>query len=365
MKFFTQLQSRTLLFSVALISLGFIPSTTQAAYEGPVCVLWLQTTVGSVVAAGESEVMLNKGDELKIYWFSANATKAEVESGRIVAVSGNAIKSPTTKTTYTYTFSKGSRNIKCSVVVYPVEATVTPSTLSNLSSKPTLSGIAKNTKTISFKVFKAGSKKPVYESDSVKVTDGKWKHTLSDSLSKGSHSLVLYGSDGLKLNTISTQVLTIGTVVSANTSAGTIVAQPIPLLVGGVAKKNQVVGVSYLQVLNVGLEPVTISGIRVKQTGTASTDTVLSLIATDDTELHKAQVGKIGMSPFKSGEALIPISIVIQPKKTSLFTLKATLAGDLSGAVDDTLKLVISGIDSPSSVKGTFPIKGVTWTMAQ
>jgi hypothetical protein len=131
-----------------------------------------------------------------------------------------------------------------------------------------------------------------------------------------------------------------------------------------VAKENQTITVSYLQVLNVGLQPVTVTGIRLKQTGTADTDAIVSLIAVDDTEVYKKQVGNIGQSPFMSDEALIPITLTIQPKETRLFTLKALMGTDLSDYSGDTVKLVVSGVDSRSSVKGTFPIKGVTWTIA-
>ena len=365
MKYVTLFQFRTLLLSVALTAAFLMPSTTNAAYEGPVCVLWVQTTSGSVVAAGESEVMLNKGDDLKIYWFSVNATEAENGNGDSIPLTGRTVKSPTSKTTYSYTFSKGSQEFECSVVVYPVEGEVTGSTLSTLSNTPTISGTAENTKTVSLKVFKFGSKSAVYDSGAVSVVDGAWKHKLTDSLPKGSYNLVLYGSNELKLNTISKQTLTIGTTASSDTGASTIVVQSIPLLVGGVARRNQTVGLSYLQVLNVGLQSVTITGIRMKQAGTASTDTILSLLATDDTELAKGQVGKVGTSPFRSGEALIPITLTLKPKETRLFTLKATLASDLSDDVGDTLKLQVSGVDSRSSVKGTFPIRGVTWTLAQ
>lgn len=365
MNILTTIQSKKTLLALGLFVALSIPSITQAAYTGPVCVIWTQTSSGSVVAAGESEVMLNKGEDITMYWLSANATAAENNTGDSIPVSGKTVKSPTKKTTYTYTFSRGSREMECSVVVHPVDVTVNKSTLSTLSTKPTISGTAKDTKTVSFEIFKTGVKKPVYESETIKVVDGDWKHKLTDTLPKGSYSLVLYGTDGLALNTVSKQALTIGSTVSADTGASTIVVESIPLLNGGVAKENQVVTLSYLQVLNVGLQPVTITGIKMKQTGTASTDAIVSLIAVDDTEVYKKQVGNIGNSPFVSGEALIPITLTIKPKETRLFTLKALLGSDLSDWSGDTVKMVVSGVNSRSAIKGTFPIRGVTWTIAQ
>lgn len=365
MNLLTILHSKKLLVAVALFSVLGIPSVTQAAYTGPVCILWTQTSSGSVVAVGESEVMLNRGEDITIYWLSANATAAEDGSGDSIPVSGKTVKSPTKKTTYTYTFNRGSREVECSVVVYPVEGSVKKSTLSSESTKPTITGTAKDTKTVSFEVFKAGVKKPVYESETIKVVDGTWKHKVANTLPKGVYSLVLYGSSDLKLNTIFKQTLTIGSSVPSESTASTIVVQLIPLLTGGVAKENQTITLSYLQVLNVGLQPVTVTGIKLKQTGTADTDAIVSLIAVDDTEVYKKQVGNIGQSPFASGEALIPITLTIQPKETRLFTLKALMGTDLSDYSGDTVKLVVSGVESRSSVKGTFPIKGVTWTISQ
>ncbi|MEY2665350.1 MAG: hypothetical protein RLZZ480_455 [Candidatus Parcubacteria bacterium] len=363
MNFVTSFQIKTALLAVALLAVCGLPSGVEAAELTPVCVIWTQTSSGSIVAVGESEVMLNRGEDITMYWFSANAITAKNSNGDSIALSGKSIKSPTEKRTYTYTFSNGSKDTKCSVVVYPMEGTVKKSTLSSDSGKPTIAGTAKDTKTVSFEVFKPGVKKPVYESESIKVTDGVWKHKITHTLPKGSYSLVLYGSDDLKLNKISKQTLTIGIAAEDESGISTIVVQPIPLLRGGVVKAGQTITVLYLQVLNVGLQPVTITGITMKQSGTASTDTLARLMAVDDTELHKGQVGKVDSSPFKSGEALIPITLTMKPKETRLFTLKALLGSDLSDDEGGTLKLVVSGIESRSSVKGTFPIKGVTWTI--
>ncbi len=365
MKFSTVLQSKKLLIALAFVGLGFMPATTHAAYTKPVCILLLQTTAGTVAGPGEMDVMLNKGDDLKILWLSVNATKAENKNGDNLPLSGRTVKVPTKKTTYSYTFSKGANEVTCAVTVYPTEGHITASTLSSLKKTPTLSGTVDGTDTVSFEIFKDGSKTSVYESDEIEVVDGEWEHTVTKTLANGSYDLVFSGNDQLKLNTISKRTLTIGTVAPSDAGATTIVVQSIPLLVGGVAKKNQTVGLSYLQVLNVGLKPATITGIRVKQTGTASTDAVLSLTAIDDTELAKGQVGKEGDSPFDSDEALIPITLTLKSKETRLFTLKAIMADDVSDYVGDTLKLVVAGVDSRSGVKGTFPIKGVTWTIGQ
>jgi hypothetical protein len=363
MKYFTNQMIPKLLFAVAFAVLAILPSTTQAADVGPVCIMLLKTNAGTVVAQGKSEVMLNKGDDLHIFWFSANATKAENKNGNSVPLAGRTVKSPTIKTTYSYTFSKDGDEATCSVVVHPTEGHITASTLSSLSNTPTLAGTAIGTKTVSLEIFKDGTKISLYKSGSVSVIDGDWKHKVTKTLVKGSYDLVFSGSGELKLNTISRRTLTIGTTAASDTDVSTIVVQPIPLLVGGTAKRNQTIGLLYLQVLNVGLESATITGIKVKQTGTASTDAVLSLIAIDDTELAKGQVGKVGTSPFRLGEALIPITLTLKSKETRLFTLKATMVDDVSDYVGDTLKLVVSGVNSRSDVKGTFPIKGVTWTI--
>lgn len=348
----------TLLF----VSFVVMSPVAEAADVGPICVLLLKTESGSIVTTGATDVMLNKGDDLEMYWFSGNATRAENTSGEEVSLSGKATVSPQKNTTYTYTFSKERKQMECSVTVSPVEVEITSSTLFTKDSTPTISGTAKNTKTVSFEIFKFGIKNPVYKSGVIKVIDSAWKETVSSSLAKGGYTLVLSGSSDLHLRRISSNNLTIGTTVSTDTS-GVVVVQSIPLLLGGAAKRNQTVGVSYLQVLNVSLKPVIVTGIRVKQAGTASPDVVQTLSAIDDTELHKGQVGKIGVSPFKSNEAVIPISVTIQPKEVRLFTLKALLANNVSDYFGDTLKLQISGVESRSLVKGTFPIPGVTWTI--
>jgi hypothetical protein len=211
-----------LLCALILGGLAMAPAPTQAAEVGPVCIMLLKTTSGTVVAQGTSEVMLNKGGDLEIFWFSANATAAENKNGNSVPLTGRTMKSPTAKTTYTYTFSKGT------------------STLSSLSSTPTLSGAVSGSKTVSVKLFKPGTNTLVYKSGTVNVIDGVWKHKVSSSLTRGSYDFVLYGSDTLKLNIIAKRPLTIGTAAAADTEGSTMVVQSIPLLVGGVAKKTSV-----------------------------------------------------------------------------------------------------------------------------
>ena len=363
MKSSTLRQSKKIFIALTFAAFVILPSTTHAEYTGPVCVMLLKTGTGSTAAAGHSDIMLNKGDTLRIAWLSVNATTAKNSSGNSISLRGSTLKLPSSKTTYSYTFKKGTKEVTCSVTVHPTEGHISANTLSSLSKTPTISGTVDGTDNVSFEIFKNGSKTSVYESGELSVTDGDWKHKVSKSLSGGSYDLIFSGSSELKLNTISNRTLTIGTVTSSDTSASTIVVQPIPLLVGGVAKRNQTVGLLYLQILNVGLEPATITGIRLKQMGNASTDNVLSLMAIDDTELARGQVGKIGTSPFKSGEALIPITLTLKPKETRLFTLKGTLADDVSDDIGETLRLVVSGVDSRSTVKATFPIKGVTWTI--
>ncbi|MEK7461975.1 MAG: hypothetical protein AAB618_00130, partial [Patescibacteria group bacterium] len=253
MKYITKLSVPKLLLALVFVALTLAPNSTKAAEVGPVCIMLLKTTSGMVVAQGKSEVMLNKGGDLQIYWFSANATAAENRSGNSIPLTGHSVKSPTSKTTYAYTFSKDKKEVECSVVVYPIEGHINASTLSSLSTTPTFSGTADNTKTVSLKIFKKGTNTLVYKSNTISVVDGDWKHKVTDSLPRGSYDFVLYGSDTLKLNTIFKRTLTIGTAASSDSGMSTIVVQPIPLLVGGVVKKNQTVGLSYLQVLNVGL----------------------------------------------------------------------------------------------------------------
>lgn len=358
---FLNLVKTLILSSLAIIFIA-IPSPTQAAVN-PSCVLLVSSSAGIYAESGESDVLQVIGDPLKIFWISSSADKAENKSGTRIPIFGQTIKNPKSLTNYSYTFIRGNNETKCSVVVHPVTGNFNEDSLTTTKSQPTLTGKATKIKELKLEVYKINTKSLVHESDGIKVIDGKWSYKIDESLTDGQYDVVLKANEEWQLNKIDSGILTVGDISSTN-QPGTIVVQSIPLLTGGLAKAGGTVSLLYLHMLNVSNNAVTITGISMKQAGTASTDSVLSLIATDDTNKARGEVGSVGSSPFKSGVAKIPITLTLQPKETRLFTLKGRIINNLSGHIGDSLRLVVSGVSSRSNIKGDFPIRGVTWVLS-
>jgi len=352
---------RILSFSVVVFLMTV--AVTEAATPAPSCVLLVTTSAGIYAETGTSEALQVVGDPLKFFWLSSNASKVENKNGTSLPTFGVTTKNPKSKTTYTYTFFNGNKSIECEIIVHPVKGSIDEKSLTTISKEPTITGKATNLKEVKLEFYKVGTKNKVHESGAVKVSGGAWKYVVDKSLSDGQYDMVLKANEDWRLNTITTEVLSIGKISQENFS-GTVVVQVIPLLSGGSAKAGNTVNLLYLQMLNVSNDPVTITGIKMEQNGTAAVGSVLSLMATDDTNKATGQVGSAGVSPFKSGVATIPITITLQPNETRLFTLKATLASNLSSHIGDTLKLEVTGVNSRSNIKGTFPIRGVTWTLS-
>jgi hypothetical protein len=345
-----------------VISAFFIPMFAKAA-DTPSCVLLVSTSAGIYAKSGESEVMQVIGDPLKIFWLSSSVDRAENKSGSPIPIFGQTIKNPKSLTNYSYTFIKGSNETKCSVAVHPVTGEFNDNSLTTEKNQPIITGEASKVKEVKVEVYKISTKSLVHESEGIKVVDGKWRYEIDEKLADGQYDIVLKANEDWQLNKIDSGILTIGDVSDSNLP-GTVVVQSIPLLTGGSARAGETKSLLYLHMLNVSNDPVTITGISMKQVGSASTDSILSLSATDDTNKAQGKVGSSTVSPFKSGVAKIPITLTLAPKETRLFTLKGTIANNISSDLGDSLRLEVSGVSSRSNVKGDFPIRGVTWILS-
>lgn len=257
----------------------------------------------------------------------------------------------------------GAESLPASVI-----ATIDASSLSSVSSKPTLSGSATGTKTLKVEVRKEGSNKILYKK-TVKVKKDEWKTKISKKLSDGAYDVEVSGGvKGGNIKTVASGTLLVGkNVKSSSKSSGTLVVSSIPLLSGGSARANATVALSYLQVTNTGKEAVVLKGFWVKQNGTADTRAILSLSTVDDKGASRGFAGGIaGADLFKSGLAYAPITDgTFLPGQMRLFTIKAGMAANASSYAGKNLMIDVASLDADGSVKGAFPIRGTTWTIVQ
>ncbi len=357
----TQLSQQMGLVLIALCLIG-APAITHAETPRPTCALTVETSAGSQLVKNKADVLLIKGDEIQITWKSKNATAGTNRKGESIKLSGTTVRSPDKTTTYSYHFSKGNAKTVCFVTVHVVTGGFASSSLQSLSSKPTIKGIASGMKAVHIKVFKAGSTTTLFTSKSIPVKNGMWKTKLTQKLPKGTYDIVLLGEKRMTLNVISRETLTIGKISQkVEKTTGSIAVLPVPLLTGGIARAGASVALSYLQVINVGTEPITLHGFTVKQNGSASTDSIAQLTISDDSGGFRNSVGG-SILPFKNGTAFIPLEVPLIAGQTRLFTIKAILPNNITPYLGTQLKVDITGVDASANIKSTFPIRGTTWT---
>jgi hypothetical protein len=145
----------------------------------------------------------------------------------------------------------------------------------------------------------------------------------------------------------------------------TLAIQKIPLLRGGIVRAGTSVALSYLQITNVGVEGALLKGFWVKQNGSAPGESIKSLSTVDDKGGSRGSAGGTETTTlFKDGIAFAPTDAFFAPGQMRLFTIKATLARDVTAYVGMQLMIDVSSVDTMAAVQGEFPIRGTTWTIA-
>lgn len=141
---------------------------------------------------------------------------------------------------------------------------------------------------------------------------------------------------------------------------------PVPLLAGGEVRGGESVPLSYLQIVNKGKYAARLKGFWVRQNGNAPTRTVIGLSTVDDKGGSRGQVGGTeGSSPFIDGSAFAPTDALFLPGQLRLFTIKATMASDISDHAGTELKIDVTSLKAKDvTFTGSFPIRGTTWTLS-
>lgn len=220
--------------------------------------------------------------------------------------------------------------------------------------KPTISGTAEDTSRLYVTVTKEGSTKASF-TKSVKVSKDKWKTRVTRNLSDGTYEIEVLDKKGGEV--LVTKTLTIGKKTSTSSSvssSGSFSVSLVPLLMGGTARANQAVAVSYLKVVNTGKETGTLTGVTLTQKGSAPASAVASLTIKDDKDGSQGQASVSGLT------TTVPTTSVFAPGQMKLFTIKAVLAGNTMSHLGKTLMYDVTGV---TGSKSGFPIKGTTWVI--
>lgn len=241
------------------------------------------------------------------------------------------------------------------------EATITSSSLSvSTGKKASLKGTATEVNRVRVVVTSDDTDKIVYKSKILKVKNDAWKAKLTKKLKDGTYTVSVLNYDNKKHPGLVDETLAVGK------SSAVLTAASIPLLGGGIANAGATVPVSYLQIRNTSESSVELKGFWVSQSGSASDASVIGFSSVDDKGGSRASVGGVeGKAALSKGKAFIPSTATFAPGERKLFTLKAQLPSSVESYVGSTLMLDVTGIEGNGTFKGTFPIRGTTWTIAR
>lgn len=251
--------------------------------------------------------------------------------------------------------------------VVKATATIDATSLATTKVKPSLTGDAFNVKTVRVEIKNSAGKR-LYRSGVLKVRKDHWKVTSSKKLKDGSYTVTVYDAKDKKKVTLATGTLTVGvkgaTSTSTTKSNGLISVEALPLLSGGAANMGASVPVAYLRVQNTSGSSVNLEGFTLKQDGSASGDSVIGFSTSDDKGGSRATIGGTeGTKLFKAGLAFVPLTATIESGTVRIFTIKAILSKTVTTDLGKQLFLDVTGVTSNGSVKASYPIRGVAWTL--
>lgn len=347
------------LTGLLLATMLFTPFAASAATKKPSCTLDVTTSTGETeVKSNKKEgVTVSSGESFTIHWSSENADTAEMNDGD-VALSGSSTTTPTEDQDYRFTFRNGSKKVRCTVEVSVVEpASIDTDALKTDSPKPSLTGSAGGYEKLYVAISEKGSNDTLLLKKAT-VHHGTWKYRVTKKLADGAYDVRLTDKDGEA--TYASGTLVIGEVTS--TSDSKLSLSFLPLLAGGTAHAYGNIPVMYLVVRNTGTEAAHVTGITLREDGSAPASLITSLATSDDKGGSRATSAA---NPFGNGAtATSPTDASIPAGGVKIFTVKAQL-GATAAYSGTQLMLNVVGIDTDGDVLTGFPVHGATWVIAQ
>ncbi len=347
------------------MALAFIPFTASAASSRVSCELTVTTSFDDASFKKKGKILVQKGDEVTIAWEGKNATKVIDRDKDEVHLKDSITVTPDKDETYSFQFTDNRRKTDCSVELVVVDALIDEDTLQTGKAKPTISGEAIGAKSV-YLLITDENRKTAFKSRNIRTKDGDWMTHVTKSLKDGSYDVTLFGDKRANINIIATSTLVIGdgSTSASNSSTkkgGMLAISPIALLSGGNAVPGASVPVVYIKVANPGKDAASIDGFTLKQNGSASTNAILSFSTNDDKSGSRFTTSGAGL--FKNGHTFVGLPATIPPGQFRIFTIKANLNSTSGISAGQTLMLDVASVTSGAALGGSFPIKGVTWTL--
>lgn len=347
---------------IALIGLACVPVAASAALLQPSCSLIVVTAHGLTEIKKDGTISLEEGDILGIAWIGTNV-ETSTKGGRDIEPIGLTVMTAKETEIHEFVFSSGSKKVSCTVTIQVADVKIDTAKLSTSSATPAISGTASGTDTLYVEVLDS-TKRSVYTSKAISVKKGNWSTKITKKLKDGTYTLAIRAEKSKGAEVLASETLTIGksSTKKSGRSGSTVFVEAIPLLIGGQLKTGATVPVSYLQLINLGKDPLTVKGFTVQQHGSASTDVIASLTVIDDAG-RVIGSGQKGDVAFKNNKATVSADLTLAGGESRLVTIKVQATNDLMRHIGTQLKLDVTGVETNGSVSGSFPVRGTTWTI--
>ncbi len=255
--------------------------------------------------------------------------------------------------------------LPASVSAATPEASFNEETLTSESAKPKLSGEAEDVRSVRLLIENEDGKR-VFRSREVRINKkDEWKVRVTKKLKDGEYTVSLLGPKSTDYKVLATDTLVIGDEdedeKDSGKKKGSVYMSSLPLLAGGSGSAGASVPVAYVKVGNPSKDAVTLQGFTLKQNGSADVSAVTSFTTSDDKGNARGTV----KSAFKNGTSFIALDATLAPGEVRIYTIKANLAANLSGAAGKTLMLDVADAKTSGSITSKFPIRGTTWTLVR
>ena len=358
--------SKSFVFTLTLCIFGtfaVFALPAEAATAKPTCSLSISYDGKTTQTKSDEEISVLKNTPVTIVWSSKNATKAIDGDRNTIATSGVATVTPVVKTEYEYIFSQGSKKVTCSVEVSVISGTIATKTAVKNGEKINLTGKVIGVKKVVVLVMAEGTTTPTYTTKSLSVKNKKYSFTMPQTLADGNYRIILQ-TTGTNPVVLATSTLAVGKVAPVAHTA--LVVKTIPLLSGGMATVGSGVAVAYIQVINIGNKPATVTGFTFKQNGSAPVSAIAGLSIADEAGVARGSIGNmISGSPFTSPSITIPVVTTLAAKESRLFTVRAVVGPTATMNIGQTMVLALQGVIGDAGVQSALPLGGVTWTIVQ
>lgn len=358
----------------ALVSVSAFPIPTFARSTVS-CELYQRVDGKDMALKDDAMIVGKEGETIVLTWKSSGATKATDQKRREVDLNGSAtLTVRSTSQDVAYTFRNKSERVTCGATIASLSADINERVLRKSKTRPIISGTASGVSSVRIVLAEEGSSTSSYDR-TVRVSRGKWKTSSIRGLDAGTYTISVYaagkniqGSAAPLLDSVtfrygkeSSRSSSRNTTTGTARSKGSLFVSSIPLLAGGTTSSGQTIPVSYLQVQNSGTEPVTLSSIQLKQTGTLGAANVSALSVFDDQGFERGRTG--AGAPFRDAVGSVPVTLTIAPGEMRLLTIKASLSPQAVPGL--SLHLVVSDLTTAGTLRASLPLPGATWTITR